>query len=913
MFFIWLYDCTNTHHLRVRERERERLRKQISEMASYAAVVSLKQTIERLMIPSLSSILVPNSEMELLLQDLHHLQSFLQEITPLQRKKKVDTLERLIKDVVQNVEDLIDFHVLDRLLSVSDESLNLEVFSQRLLRAKQEIGSLIITASKIEEEECSTQDEKPSITCFAAVSSRTCCGADNSMVGLGDQLKKLKDWLLRGPYRLDIISVVGMVGIGKTTLVQKAYHDSTVVYLFPCCVFVTIDVEYELRDILLLVLHQMGFDIDGMHREEDEELGTRLYRFLKGRRYLIVLDDIRSTLFWSELKRFFPNDNTGSRIVLTTRLLDFTHRAGIKRNTLQIPFLNEDESWALLQRIVFTSKEMCSSQLKKIGKKIAEICEGLPLAIIAVGNHLRRAERTVENWEKLSEDENSLIVSSDDYASIMKTLASSYKELPQHLKGCFLYMGVFPKDYKITPSKLINLWACEGLIEPRGGRSLEETANEFLDDLVSRSVVLAGERSSRGRTNKTCRLHFVFRNLCISEAQNEELFHIINKYANIVSDDTNNYSQRRLCIHNNVVLGFQEVYQWMESVLGAHSVLCFGPSQPYPIGLCLRFRLLKILDALRIRFYEFPHQVLQLVHLRYLAVTCDGDLPPSISCLRNIEVLIVNRHQRITTPNVPAYLPMEIWNLHELLHLQCNGFDLPDPSSIEDSLVLNKLLTVSGVSAHSCTRGVLGRMPKLMKLGIQTSLAHSDRVETFSLGEFSSLCEEFESFKCVIVNPSLEPHVAFSIPCFSSNVRKITLSGCGFPWEYVRVIAELPKLEVLKLRCYAFRGREWEVSEDGFVGLKFLLLEDLDIQLWVANYEHFPSLQRLIIRHCYNLREIPRGMGHIPTLETIEVEDCSSSAMVSARQIHDEQRSLGTDDLQFRIHSSLSDKKISVF
>ncbi|KAI3454412.1 hypothetical protein Pfo_011075, partial [Paulownia fortunei] len=119
-----------------------------------------------------------------------------------------------------------------------------------------------------------------------------------------------------------------------------------------------------------------------------------------------------------------------------------------------------------------------------------------------------------------------------------------------------------------------------------------------------------------------CRMHFVFRILCVSEAQNEKFFHVIKKYANSFPEGTN--SQRRLCIHSNIVLGIKQVQSSMESVSGARSLLCLGPQHQHSLRVYLRFRLLRVLDALTIRFCEFPHEVLDLVHLRYLAITYDG-------------------------------------------------------------------------------------------------------------------------------------------------------------------------------------------------------------------------------------------------------------------------------------------------
>ncbi|KAI3473410.1 hypothetical protein Pfo_031184 [Paulownia fortunei] len=801
---------------------------------------------------------------------------------------RVDALERQIKDAAQKIEDLIESHISDRFLSESessrDGSLTL-VLSQELMKVKQEISSF--TKMLNTEEEYNTDDQQPTNS-FAAdpVSSRLDFGNKNKMVGLHDELMQLKDWLVSQSSRL------------HTTLAKEVYDDPIVLNYFEHRLFVPIGPQYQLKKLLLLALDQLGLThLDEMHQRTVEELQIYLYKSLAATRYLIVLDDVWNTQVWDELKRFFPDHRNRSRIILTTRLANIG-RASSNGNILQIRFLNDDESWNLLREMVFTSEESCHPQLEKIGRKIAKNCEGLPLAIIEVAKLLCKTEKKVENWKKVAENENLLIIRTDDDTPISKSLSLSYKMLPQHLKACFLYMGVFPKSYEITPSKVINLWISEGFFGPQRSKSLEEMAEECLDDLVSRSLVLVRQRSSRGRT-KTCRMHFVFRSLCVSEALNEKFFCVINKYANSFPEGTNR--QRRLCIHNNIVLGIKQVHSSMESVSAARSLLCFGPQHQHPLQAYLRFRLLRVLDALTIRFYRFPHQVLELVQLRYLSITYDGELPASISRLWNLEVLIVRRHHSMKSSDSPVYLPMEIWNLRGLRHLQCNGFDLPDPST-DDSLILENLLTLSGVSSHSFTRGNLARMPRLRKIGIRIESAH-DAVETFSFFGVLIYLHSLESFKCIVMNPGLGSQVVSSTLAFPVNLRKITLGGCGFSWESVAFIGMLPNLEVLKLRWYAFRGPEWASIEGEFLRLRFLLLEDLDIELWEADSINFPMLECLIIRHCYKLREIPCEIGEIPTLQLIELDDCSPSVVSSARQIQEEQQDMGNDELQVRIHS----------
>ncbi|EYU32839.1 hypothetical protein MIMGU_mgv1a017989mg, partial [Erythranthe guttata] len=455
-------------------------------------------------------------------------------------------------------------------------------------------------------------------------------------------------------------------------------------------------------------------------------------------------------------------------------------------------------------------------------------------AIIQVGENLRG--KSFEEWKTLSEKEDPLVITRYDDTPLSKALFFSYMMLPQLLKPFFMAF-----------------WG-----QTRGLKKLLETPWIYVNSYRF----------------KNCRLHFTFRSLCVSEAKSEKFFHILKKYTDCTPENIKR--QQRLCVHNNVVLAFTQVHEWMELFPNAQSLLCFGPKQQYPVLLPLCLRLFKVLDALALRFYEFPHQLLALVHLTHLSITCDRELPNSISTLSNLEVLIFIRYHNIKfSNNGPVCLPIDIWNMHKLRQLYCEGFDLPPPL---DNSHLENLLTISGVSAHSCITEVLSRIPNLNRIAVQIESAH-DSTETFNFfGHFASVYEEFESFKCVVVNPNLSSQIVRSVPNIPMNIRKISLSGCGLPWENMQVIASLPNLRVLKLRWYAFCGPLWKTSTGQFPSLEFLLLEDLDIE----NLElDIPYLRWVIVRHCYKLENISNQFKNTGLLE---VDDCNPSFMKKMRE-----------------------------
>ncbi|KAL0385107.1 UNVERIFIED_CONTAM: putative late blight resistance proteinR1C-3 [Sesamum radiatum] len=248
-----------------------------------------------------------------------------------------------------------------------------------------------------------------------------------------------------------------MAGIGKTALVTAIYLDPHIASHFERRAFVSIGpTKYQLRRILLCIIAQINpeFNTSGNAEisDHDEELNSYLYSCLKNRRYLIVVDDVWNTRVWDELKNAFPDDRNNSRVIVTTRLFNVAQHASNTMFWHKKQFLNEEESWHLLREKVFGGeKNSCPSQLEEAGRKIAEKCQGLPLMIIMLAKHLSQAEKTAEYWEKVAKKEHADIIAADE--EFFKVLAPSYHHLPQHLKACFLYMGIFPLDYNIPASK----------------------------------------------------------------------------------------------------------------------------------------------------------------------------------------------------------------------------------------------------------------------------------------------------------------------------------------------------------------------------------------------------------------------------------------------------------------------------
>ncbi|KAL0284407.1 UNVERIFIED_CONTAM: putative late blight resistance proteinR1B-14 [Sesamum angustifolium] len=271
-------------------------------------------------------------------------------------------------------------------------------------------------------------------------------GGKNVVVGFESDLEEMRTRLTGASSKREIVSIVGMGGIGKTTLARQAFDDSYVVYHFDTRAWVTVSQEYSLRQVLIGLLDSANILTEKMYDKREEELADCLYKSLIGRRYLIVMDDIWDTEIWDAVRRFFPDDCNGSRVLLTTRLTDVALYADSFSPLHKMQFLKEGASWNLLCKKVFGGKE-CPSELEDIGKVIARNCGGLPLAIVVIGGLLSKESRKEEYWRTLADNLSSIVTEDDEQC--LEILGLSYNRLPHHLRACFLYMAVFPEDYEI--------------------------------------------------------------------------------------------------------------------------------------------------------------------------------------------------------------------------------------------------------------------------------------------------------------------------------------------------------------------------------------------------------------------------------------------------------------------------------
>lgn len=287
-------------------------------------------------------------------------------------------------------------------------------------------------------------------------------------------------------------------------------------------------------------------------------------------------------------------------------------------------------------------------------------CGGLPLAIVVLGGLLRN-KNSLGAWEKVQNDAKSHInkLKSEQQYRVDDILDLSFQDLPYYLKPCFLYLGSLPGDSEIPKSKLIRLWIAEGFIstmerEDIEGELIENVAEQYLGELVDRCMVQVDKRDHTGKGVKTCRLHDLMRDFCISKAKADNFLDIMQEHhMNMMTAGSSSVQFhpatrfRRNAIHVNDHDLHHRTPNWMEQVgPNIRSLLCFGIDTLPIVSVTKNFILLRVLK-LDFNWTKFLTNkslrgIGNLIHLRYLRLSGASDeskLPRSIGNLQNLHTL----------------------------------------------------------------------------------------------------------------------------------------------------------------------------------------------------------------------------------------------------------------------------------
>ncbi|XP_030967754.1 putative disease resistance RPP13-like protein 1 isoform X1 [Quercus lobata] len=300
-----------------------------------------------------------------------------------------------------------------------------------------------------------------------------------------DKMKIVKLLLESSDAQLSVIPIVGMGGLGKTTLAQLVYKDDEVSRHFQLKAWVCVSEDFDNLRLTKEILHSTS---ESCHDNNNlDSLQGKLKNTLSGKKFLLILDDVWNENYelWTELCKPFEFGAQGSKIVVTTRNDDVSSIMGTTP-PYKLKELSRDACLRVFTHHALDATDFSEyPELKKYGQEIVDRCKGAPLAAKALGGLLRSKHDPCE-WEDVL---NSKIWDiPEDKSSIFSVLRLSYNYLPSHLKRCFAYCSLFPKDYEFQERELVLLWMAEGLIqETKAKKPMEDLGGDYFRDLLNRS------------------------------------------------------------------------------------------------------------------------------------------------------------------------------------------------------------------------------------------------------------------------------------------------------------------------------------------------------------------------------------------------------------------------------------------
>ncbi|XP_049360873.1 putative disease resistance protein RGA1 [Solanum verrucosum] len=713
----------------------------------------------------------------------------------------------------------------------------------------------------------------------------------SDVVGRDKDVAEIKEKILnmRKDVVLCTIPIVGMGGLGKTAVVKRIFNDEHIKQQFEKRVWLCLPEMSETKSFLELILESLT---KRKGEVQSRDIIVKMLQDALGeKKYLLVLDDLWrvDSTSWHEFMDTLKGINTskGNCILVTTRMKQVA--SIVAADLHMLGKLTDDHCLSIFKQRAFVDGEV-PQEILSMEKKIVELCQGLPLAASVLGCLFCNKEK--HEWQAI------LVAGEDDNGEnrLKKILKLSYDYLSSpHLKKCFAYFAMFPKDFEFEKDQLIQLWMAEGFLRPfQETPVMEDVGNKFFQLLFQYSL-LQDVKLDEYNNITHCKMHDLVHDLA-GDILKSTLF------------DQKSVGWR--------YFGWDSPTDQIDKINEPGRLSTLFWKRNIPEDMLMSFQFLRVLNLSRSGIEELSASIDKLIYLRYLDVsyTKIKALPNSICKLYNLQTFRVNH-----CPSLRK-LPEEMANMISLRHIYCyccHGSDMQTPLNMGQLTSLQTLQFFYIGSEKGCRIKELGRLKNLRgELTIKhlQLVGNKEEAQTANLQEKPNIYKlvyswsHDESEGCEInhehVLNGLQPHpnlktlavwkyLGTKFPSWFSEeslpyLVKLELSGCKRckeipPLGQLKLLRHLElsgfhEVECIGHRFYGIDGHNNGSSSNiqVFPSLKVLILEDMSSLIeWKVDdvgVRMFPELEKLRIIKCPSLKSTPSLFESLRELDIVIVD-----------------------------------------
>ncbi|ESQ29524.1 hypothetical protein EUTSA_v10023289mg [Eutrema salsugineum] len=660
-----------------------------------------------------------------------------------------------------------------------------------------------------------TVDRREIASELKGISKRISKVIRDDIQSFGENVKKLVGYLVEEEI-IQVVSICGMGGIGKTTLARQVFNHEMVRKHFDGVVWVCVSQQFTRKYVWGTILQRLGseFDEDKVSNMTEDQLQDNLFLLLETRNSLIILDDM-----WKLLGQSW-------KVVLTSR------NKGVA--------LHADPTCIIFKPASLTPEEKykVNKEMEETGKQMIKHCGSLPLAIKVLGG-LLASQYTLQEWKRVHDNIGAFLVGGNSFngrniSSVYHVLHLSFEELPIYLKHCFLYLTHFSEDHAIDVDKLSYYWAAEEIPKRMyyNGASIRDIADGYIEEMVKRNMVIS-ERDAHTSRFETCQLHDMMREVCLLKAEEENFLQIVH------DTSTAEAKSRRLAIYRPDAELFRPMGEMKNPKLRSLMFITNKNEALISITLSIGWlqssqrQLMRVLDLSGVRFgvgdTKLPSSIGNLIHLRYLSLyeAHVSHLPSSTWNLKLLLYLNLN-----VTASSPVYVPNVFEEMRELTFLA-----LPLPSYLS---IYN--------SSEGCSMEILS-----------SSLSELNHLKNLTI-DYSNGEQKWRLYMPRLLDVQHLP----------SHLTTITLQNCCLKEDPMPILGKLLHLKEVDLKCQSYCRRKMVCSGGSFTQLQKLWLFALnEWEEWIVEEGSMPLT--LEITNCKKLKELPDGLRFIIFLKELYI------------------------------------------